>query len=103
MSARRQRATQQSRIARSFGGRSGFVSEELDDTGGPPNQMSRWERASARLTWDESANHYEDYEDQNRFRMSRLVPSTELLIAVACVLVVFGGYGAFIAYLALTR
>ena len=32
---RRSRPTQHATIARSFGGRSGFVSEELDDRGRP--------------------------------------------------------------------
>lgn len=102
MTARR-RLTQQSQIARSFGGRSGFVSDELDDRDEPRQQMSRWERASARLTWDESSNHYEDHEDQDRLRLGRLLPSSELLIALVIVLVFFGGYAAFIAWLALTR
>ena len=102
MTARR-RLTQQSQIARSFGGRSGFVSDELDSRDRPQQPMSRWERASARLTWDESANHYEDYEDRNRFRLGWLRPTSELLVAGAIVLVFFGGYAAFIAYLALTR
>ena len=100
---RRSRPTQHSTIARSFGGRSGFVSQELDSRGRPPEQMSRWERAAARLTWDEVANHYEDYEDENRFRVGRLLPSSELVIACAIVLVFFGGFAAFIAFLALTR
>jgi hypothetical protein len=58
----RGRTTQHKEIARSFGGRSGFVSEEMDP-----------------------------------------VPSAELLLAVGIVVLVVGGYGAFIAYLALTR
>jgi hypothetical protein len=79
------------------------VSEELDGRSRPGEQMSRWERSAARLTWDESSNHYEDYEDHNRFRFGRLLPSHELLVAAAIVLVFFGSYAAFIAYLALTR
>ena len=101
--ARRSRLTQQSELARSFGGRSGFVSEELDAGGGPQEQMGRWERAAARLTWDEAGNHYEEYADDDRHRFGRLVPSHDLLVATAIVLVFVGGYAAFIAFLALTR
>lgn len=101
--SRRQRPTQQSAIAKSFGGRSPFVSEELDGRDAPGEQMSRWERTSAWLTWSDSHNHYEEYADDNRFGINRLVPSTELLFAAAIVVVFFGGYAAFIAYLALTR
>ena len=100
---KRARPTQHSTIARSFGGRSGFVSQELDNRDRPPTQMSRWERASARLTWDEVANHYEEYEDENHFRFDRLVPSAEMLICLGIVLFFFGGFAAFIAVLALTR
>jgi hypothetical protein len=95
--------TQQSDIARSFGGRSGFVSEELDGRGRPGVRMSRWERASARLTWDEAGNHYEEHADDNRIRVNRLLPSAELLLALACVLVFVGAYVGLIAYLAMTR
>ncbi|PKH42799.1 hypothetical protein SAMN05192575_10378 [Nocardioides alpinus] len=100
---KRSRPTQHSTIARSFGGRSGFVSQELDHRDRPEAPMSRWERASARLTWDEVANHYEEYEDENHFRIGRLVPSTELLISIGIVLFFFGSFAAFIAVLALTR
>lgn len=100
---KRARRTQHSTIARAFGGRSGFVSQELDRGDRPPEQMSRWERASARLTWDEVSNHYEEYEDENHVRPGRLVPSAELLICCGIVLVFFGGFAAFIAFLALTR
>ena len=99
----RTRTTQHSTMARAFGGRSGFVSQELDRGDRPPDQMSRWERASARLTWDEVANHYEDYEDQDHVRFARLVPSVEILICVGIVLFFFGGFAAFIAALAFTR
>ncbi len=53
--------------------------------------------------WHDAINHFEDYEDQNRFRLNRLLPSYELLIAIGIVLVFVGGYAAFIAFLALTR
>lgn len=99
----RARPTQHSTIGRAFGGRSGFVSQELDHRDLPPEQMSRWERASARLTWDEVANHYEEYEDENHLRFGRLVPSAEMVICIVIVLVFFGGFAAFIAALALTR
>ena len=99
----RARPTQHSTIARSFGGRSGFVSQELDAGERPPEQMSRWERASARLTWDEVSNHYEEYEDENHVRFGRLLPSSELLICFGIVLFFFGGFATFIAILALTR
>ena len=101
--ARRSRLTQQSELARSFGGRSGFVSEELDARGGPQEQMGRWERAAARLTWDEAGNHYEEYADDDRVRLNRLLPSAEVMLALACVLVFVGAFAGFIAYLALTR
>jgi hypothetical protein len=101
--ARRHRPTQQSAIARSFGGRSGFVSEELEGGDAPGEQMSRWERSAAWLNWSDSHNHYEEYADDNRFRIHRLLPSTELLIAAGIVVFVFSAYGAFIAYLALSR
>lgn len=101
--SRRQRTTQQSAIARSFGGRSGFVSEELKGPDKPGKQMTRWERSAAWLNWSDSHNHYEEYADDNRARVGRLLPSTEVLVAVGIVLFVFGGYAAFIAMLALTR
>jgi hypothetical protein len=101
--SRRHRPTQQSAIARSFGGRSGFVSEELEGRDELGQQMSRWERSAAWLTWRDSHNHFEEYVDDDRFRLHRLLPSTELLIAAAIVVFVFSAYGAFIAYLALTR
>ena len=99
----RQRTTQQSAIAKSFGGRSGFVSEELDGRDEPGQQMSRWERSAAWLSWSDSHNHYEEYVDDDRHRFGRLVPSHDLLVATAIVLVFVGGYAAFIAFLALTR
>ena len=98
----RTRTTQQSAIARSFGGRSGFVSEELDDEE-PGQQRSRWERSAAWLSWSDSHNHYEEYVDDDRDRFGRLVPSHDLLVATAIVLVLVCGYAAFIAFLALTR
>jgi hypothetical protein len=95
--------TQQKDIARAFGGRSGFVSEELDRGDEPPERMSRAERTLAWWQWSDSSNHYEDHADEDRMRLNRLVPSAELLIAFGCVLLFVGSYGAFIAYLALTR
>ena len=99
----RSRPTQQSDIAKAFGGRSGFASEALGKGDEPAEGMSRWERTAARLSWDDSSNHYEEYEDVNRLRFDRLVPSVELLVAGAIVLVFVGGFAAFIAALALTR
>ena len=99
----RRRTTQHRDIARSFGGRSGFVSEELDRGGQPPEPMTRAERTLAWWQWSDSANHYEDYADDDHQRLNRLVPSVELLLAVGIVVLVVGGYGAFIAYLAITR
>jgi hypothetical protein len=101
--ARRQRTTQQSAIARSFGGRSGFVSEEFGGRDEVGEQMSRGERSAAWLNWRDSHNHYEEYADDNRFGINKLVPSWEITIAIGIVLFVFGSYAAFIAYLALTR
>ncbi|MDZ5662436.1 hypothetical protein SFC79_11740 [Nocardioides sp. S-58] len=46
---------------------------------------------------------YEDHADDDHVPLFRLVPSAELLVAVACVLVFVGGFAALIAYLALTR
>ena len=97
------RPTQQSAIGKAFGGRSGFVSEELDSRGRPSPPMSRWERSAARQSWDDASNHYEEYEDENRLRAGRLLPSYDILIAIAIVLVFVGGFAAFIAALALTR
>jgi hypothetical protein len=51
----------------------------------------------------DSANHYEDHADDDHVRLNRLLPSVEILLAVGIVVLVVGGYGAFIAYLALTR
>ena len=101
--SRRHRPTQQSAVAKSFGGRSGFVSEELDRGGQPPEQMTRAERTLAWWQWSDAANHYEDHADDDHVRLNRLMPSVELLLAVGIVVLVVGGYGAFIAYLALTR
>jgi len=101
--AGRRRTTQQSDIAKSFGGRSGFTSEELRGRDEPGEQMSRWERSAAFLNWHDSHNHYEEYADEDRVGLHRLVPSYELLIAIAIVLVVFGGYAAFMVFLAQTR
>ena len=99
----RRRPTQQTRLARSFGGRSGMVSEELDRGDRPPEELSRAERTAARLLWIESGNHFEDYVDDDRWRLHRLRPSVDLLVAALVVVVVFGGYLGFIALLALTR
>lgn len=101
--AGRRRTTQQSAIARSFGGRSGFSSEELKGPDKPGKEMSRWERSAAWLNWSDSHNHYEEYADDDHVRFGRLVPSTDVLVAVGIVLFVFGSYAAFIAVLALTR
>ena len=104
--ANNRRTTQQSAIGKAFGGRSGFVSEELhrrDRSGQQDRSMSRWERSAARQSWDDASNHYEEYADENRVGLHRLLPSYELLIAVAIVLVVLGGYAAFIVFLARTR
>ncbi|RYC14632.1 hypothetical protein [Nocardioides zhouii] len=99
----RARPTQQSAIGKAFGGRSGFVSEELDSRGRPSQPMSRWERSAARQSWDDASNHYEEYEDENRLRVGRLLPSYDILLAALIVLVFVGGFAAFIAVLALTR
>ena len=101
--AQRRRTTQQSAIARSFGGRSGFVSEELKARDEPGEPMTRWERSAAWLNWRDSHNHYEEYADDNRFHVGGLLPSWEIAVSIGIVLFVFGGYAAFIAVLALTR
>ena len=99
----RTRPTQQSAISKAFGGRSGLVSDELEGRGRPSQPMSRWERSAARQSWDDASNHYEEYEDENRLRFGRLLPSHEILVSAAIVLAFLGGYAGFIAYLALTR
>jgi hypothetical protein len=101
--ARRRRTTQQTDIARSFGGRSGFASEELDRGGRGPERMTRAERTLAWWQWSDSSNHFDDYARDDRVRLNRLVPSAELLLAVGIVLVVVSAFGGFIAYLALSR
>ena len=53
--------------------------------------------------WHDAINHFEDYEDQDRFRIGRLVPTSETLIALACIVVFVGGFAGLIAFLALTR
>ena len=69
----------------------------------PAEPTSRAERVAAVRNWHDAINHFEDYEDQDRFRLGRLLPSHELLVAAAIALVFIGGYAAFIAFLALTR
>ncbi len=98
----RRRPTSNSDIARGLGGRSGFSSEE-PHADRPAPATSKAERVAAVRNWHDAINHFEDYEDQNRFRMGRLVPTWETLIAVAVVLVFVGIYAGFIAFLALTR
>lgn len=101
----RDRPTQQSLIGRSFGGRSGFVSEELDRRDGdvPDQPMSRWERSAAWLSWSDSHNHYDEHADDTRVGLGRLVPSLEVAIAVGIVLLFIGSYAGFIVLLADTR
>ena len=65
--------------------------------------MTRWERSAAWLDWRDSHNHYEEYADDDQSRFGRLLPSTDIAVAVAIVVFFFSGYGAFIALLALTR
>ena len=72
----RSRTTQHSTIGRAFGGRGGFVFQELDGRNRP---------------------------HENHFRFGRLVPSAEMVICLGIVLVFVGGFAAFIAALALTR
>lgn len=98
----RRRPTSNSSIARGLGGRNGFSGDGSREDR-PPEATSKAERVAAVRNWHDAINHFEDYEDLNRFRIGRLVPSSELLIAIAVVLVFVGGFAAFIAYLALTR
>jgi hypothetical protein len=99
---KRARPTSNSAIARGLGGRSGFSADH--STGETPEQAtSKAERVAAVRNWHDAINHFEDYEDQDRFRFGRLLPSYELLVAVGIALVFVGGYAAFIAFLALTR
>ncbi len=98
----RTRPTSNSGIARGLGGRSGFSGSDVDGDV-PQEATSKAERVAAVRNWHDAINHFEDYEDQNRFRFGKLVPSHEILVATAIVLVFFGGYAGFIAFLALTR
>ncbi len=97
----RRRPTSNSSIARGLGGRSGFSEDERDDI--PRAATSKAERVAAVRNWHDAINHFEDYEDHNRLRLGRLLPSAELLVAAAVVLIFCGGYAGLIAYLALTR
>lgn len=99
---RRSRLTQQSDIARSFGGRSGFVSEELGRGGAEPEQMSRLERSAA-CCCGATRPTLRGVRRRDRVGVNRLLPSAELLVAVAIVAVFVGGFAGFIALLALTR
>jgi len=97
----RRRPTSNSSIARGLGGRSGFSGDARDDL--PPQAASRAERVAAVRNWHDAINHFEDYEDENRFRLGRLLPSAELLIAAGIVLFFLGSYAALMAFFALTR
>ena len=98
----RARPTSNSSIARGLGGRNGFDGSQSRSEV-PEPATSKAERVAAVRNWHDAINHFEDYEDQNRFHLNRLLPSSELLIAAGLVLVFVGGYAAFIAFLALTR
>mgnify|MGYP005990544869 CR=1 FL=1 len=98
----RRRTTSNSDIARGLGGRSGF-SADARASDRPPESLSKAERVAAVRNWHDAINHFEDYEDQDRFRIGRLVPASETVIAIAIVLVFVGGFAAGIAFLALTR
>ena len=45
----------------------------------------------------------DDEATKDRVRLNRLLPSVEVMLALACVLVFVGAFAGFIAYLALTR
>lgn len=98
----RRRPTSNSGIARGLGGRSGFSGAE-GPRDLPPEATSKAERVAAVRNWHDAINHFEDYEDRSRVRLGHLLPSSELLIAGAIVLVFLGGFAGFIAFLALTR
>lgn len=98
----RRRPTSNSTIARGLGGRSGFSGAQRDSDV-PTGATSKAERVAAVRNWHDAINHFEDYEDQDRFRMGRLLPTSETLIALCCVLVFVGGFATLIAFLALTR
>ena len=76
---------------------------ELDRGDEPPEPMTRAERTLAWWQWSDSSNHYEEYADDDRVGVNRLLPSTELMVAVGIVAVFVGGFAGFIALLALTR
>jgi hypothetical protein len=97
----RRRPTSNGAIARGLGGRSGFSSDDRGDR--PPEATSKAERVAAVRNWHDAINHFEDYEDRDRVRPGRLVPSFELLVAALVVLVFVGGFAALILALALTR
>jgi hypothetical protein len=99
---KRARPTSNSAIAQGLGGRSGFSGSDANGEA-PEPATSKAERVASVRNWHDAINHFEDYEDQNRLRLNRLLPSYELLVAIGIVLVFVGGYAAFIAFLALTR
>lgn len=98
----RRRPTSNTGIARGLGGRSGFSGDSAREDR-PPEATSKAERVAAVRNWHDAINHFEDYEDQDRFRFGQLLPSTEILIAAGVVLVVFGSYAALMVFFALTR
>ena len=97
----RRRPTSNSSIARGLGGRSGFAFDERRSA--RPVATSKAERVAAVHNWHDAINHFEDYENEDEVRIGRVLPSAELLVAVAIVLVFVGGYAGFIVVLALTR
>ena len=97
----RRRPTSNTAIARGLGGRSGF-SGDVGPGDRPPEATSKAERVAAVRNWHDAINHFEDYEDRSRVRLGHLLPSSELLIAGAIVLVFVGGFAGLIAFLALT-
>ena len=96
----RRRPTSNSDIARGLGGRNGF-SADGRERDLPREATSKAERVAAVRNWHDAINHFEDYEDQDRLRVGRLVPTSETVIAIAIVLVFVGGFAAGIAFLAL--
>jgi hypothetical protein len=98
----RRRPTSNSSIARGLGGRSGFSGDGAREDR-PPEATSKAERVASVRNWHDAINHFEDYEDRDRFHINRLVPSLDMVVAVAIVLVFVGGFAALIAALAITR
>ena len=101
--AQTRRPTQLSKVSRSFGGR-GFNDVFDDGTPRPGDPQNRVERSSAFKLWREAFNHFEEYENEDRYRpLTFRQKYAEYLIAAGVIVFFVGSYTAFIVWLALTR